>query len=154
MKTLQCLTSAASVLTAVTLVFAAISTVQAAEEQPTKALTVRDVMQQLGRDMQAVTGAIAMEDWKLVAELAPKIADHAEPPLKEKMRVMAWLGTDVPKFRGHDSRVHSAAVTMKEAAERDDGQAVIVAFSRVQQNCLACHQSFRQSFRQHFYGDQ
>jgi len=41
-------------------------------------------MEQLGRDMQAVTGAISMEDWARVVELAPKIARHAEPSLSEK----------------------------------------------------------------------
>ena len=33
-----------------------------------------------------------------------------------------------------------------------DGQAVIAAFSKTQQSCLACHQSFRQSFVEQFYG--
>ena len=116
-----------------------------------KPMALRSVMEKLGRDMQAVTGAISKEEWTLVAELAPKIAKHAEPPLGEKMRILGWLGTDAGKFRGFDGQVHDAASSMGDAAKRGDGQAVIAAFSKTQQSCLACHQSFRQSFMKQFY---
>ena len=117
-----------------------------------KPMALRSVMERLGRDMQAVTGAISKEEWTLVAELAPKIAKHAEPPLGEKMRILGWLGTDAGKFRGIDGQVQGAASAMGDAARRGDGQAVIAAFSKTQQSCLACHQSFRQSFVEQFYG--
>ena len=117
-----------------------------------KPMALRSVMEKLGRDMQAVTGAISKEEWTLVAELAPKIAKHAEPPLGEKMRILGWLGTDAGKFRGIDGQVQGAASAMGDAARRGDGQAVIAAFSKTQQSCLACHQSFRRSFVEQFYG--
>ena len=110
--------------------------------EATKPLALRGVMERLGRDMQAATGAISKEDWVLVAALAPKIASHAEPPLPEKVRILSWLGSDA----------HDAATAMGEAAKRRDGQAVIAAFAKVQQSCLGCHQSFRQPFVEHFYG--
>ena len=117
-----------------------------------KPMALRTIMERLGRDMQAVTGAISKEDWPLVAELAPRIANHAEPPMSEKMRILAWLGADAGKFRGLDGQVHDAATAMGEAAQRNDGQAVIAAFSKTQQSCLACHQSYRRSFVEKFYG--
>ena len=117
-----------------------------------KPMALRSVMEKLGRDMQAVTGAISKEEWTLVAELAPKLAKHAEPPLAEKMRILTWLGTDAKKFRGFDGQVQDAATAMGDAAKRGDGQAVIATFSKTQQSCLACHQSFRQSFVGQFYG--
>ncbi|WP_367186437.1 cytochrome c [Rhodoferax sp.] len=117
-----------------------------------KPMTLRTVMERLGRDMQAVTGAISKEEWALVAELAPKIAKHAEPPMSEKMRILAWLGVNAGKFRSFDGQVHDAATAMGEAAKRGNGQAVIAAFSKTQQSCLACHQSFRHSFVEQFYG--
>lgn len=117
-----------------------------------KPLALRSVMDKLGRDMQAVTGAISKEDWALVATLSPKIASHAGPPLPEKVRILAWLGGDSVKFRGFDGQAHEAATAMGEAAKRSDGQAVIAAFAKVQQSCLGCHQSFRQPFVEHFYG--
>lgn len=123
----------------------------AAAADEAKPMALRGVMQQLGRDMQAVTGAISQEDWARVARLAPQIARHAEPPLGEKMRILAWLGADAGRFRGFDEQVHQSAEAMGEAARRGDGQAVIESFAKVQQGCLACHQSFRKSFQEHFY---
>jgi cytochrome c556 len=118
----------------------------------TKPLALRSVMERLGRDMQSATGAISKEEWAAVAELAPKIANHAEPPASEKIRIVSWLGSEAGKFRSFDKQAHEAASAMGEAAKRRDGQAVIAAFSRVQQSCLGCHQSFRSSFVENFYG--
>lgn len=120
--------------------------------EPAEPLALQGVMQQLGRDMQTVTGAIATEDWGTVAELAPKIARHAEPPIAEKLRILSWIGSDAGKFRGFDGEVHDAATAMEEAAMRGDGQDVISAFSEVQLSCLGCHQNFREPFIKHFYG--
>ncbi len=117
-----------------------------------KPMALRTMMEKLGQDMQAVTGAISKEDWAMVAELAPRIAKHAEPPMSEKMRILSWLGADAGKFRGLDGQLHDAATAMGQAAQRNDGQAVIEAFSKTQQSCLACHQSFRHSFVEKFYG--
>ena len=140
---------------AVAAVMALAGSAMAENEAPTetsKPLALRRVMDELGRDMQAVMGAISKEDWALVATLAPKIASHAEPPLPEKLRILAWLGGETGKFRGFDRQAHEAATAMGEAAKRSDGQAVIAAFAKVQQSCLDCHQNFRQAFVEHFYG--
>lgn len=124
--------------------------VQAVEPQPPMAL--RGVMQQLGRDMQAVTGAISREYWAVVADLAVRIARHEQPPAREKLRILGWLGSEVGKFRGLDGEVEQAATALGEAAGRGDGAGVIAAFTKTQQSCLSCHQAFRQSFLEHFYG--
>lgn len=120
-------------------------------EEAAKPTALRGVMKQLGQDMQAVTAAISQEDWARVAELAPKIANHDQPPAMEKMRILGWLGTDAGRFRGYDAQVHDASTGMGEAAARGDGQAVIDAFAQVQQSCLGCHQNFRNAFVEHFY---
>lgn len=143
------LSAQAVALTVALLAVAAPLRVPAAE--PAKPMVLQNVMVKLGRDMQAVTGAISREDWAAVAELAPGIARHAEPPMSEKLRILAWLGTDAGRFRGFDEQVHEAAEAMGEAATRADGQAVIAHFGRVQQSCLACHQGFRKSFQEHFH---
>lgn len=137
---------------ALSLAVATAATGLAAEPvEAAKPMALRAVMEKLGDDMQAVTGAISKEDWTLVAELAPKIAKHAQPPLKEKMRILTWAGSDAGKFRGFDGQVQDAATAMGDAARRGDGQAVIGAFAKTQQSCLACHESFRQAFVEHFY---
>ncbi len=139
--------------TALTVVLlASVATFCARAAEPSAPMALRNIMAQLGRDMLAVVGGISTEDWTLVARLAPDIARHPEPPLSEKMRILKWLGTDAGRFRGFDGEVHDAAVAMGAAATRGDGQAVITDFAKVQQGCLACHQSFRKPFTEHFYG--
>lgn len=114
-------------------------------------LALRKIMHQMAKDMQRITGGIAHEDWALVTEIAPQIADHPQPPLSEKMRILAFVGTDTSKFKGHDKKTHQAAQELKVAAARQDGLAVISAFAALQNSCLACHQSFRKAFKEHFY---
>lgn len=122
---------------------------RAAEKE--KAMGLRLVMQELGRDMQAVTGAISREDWVMVAKLAPGIGRHAQPPAMEKMRIIKWVGKDAGQFRALDARVGQAADDMAAAASRGDGAETIRAFADVQQACLACHTQFRKPFVKHFY---
>jgi hypothetical protein len=107
---------------------------------------LRGVMQ-LGRHMQAVAGAISAEDWAEVARLAPQIAEHPEPPLTEKVRVLTWLGTDAVKFRGLDQQ---APRPTPWAMWPGAATAAPWTPCQVQQACLACHQGYRASFRQHF----
>ena len=114
--------------------------------------SLRSVMAQLGRDMQATSLAIVNEDWPAVARLAPKIANHPEPPLSQKVRILAWLGSNAGKFRGYDMQAHDAAQAMGAAAARSDGDAVIDAYARTQRACLGCHRNFRSDFISHFRG--
>jgi len=134
------------------LALAGATALQAHTDEEPPPMGLRIAMQKLGQDMQAVTGAIAMEDWAKVAELAPGIAHHAEPPPAEKVRIIGWLGANAGKFRGFDAQAHEAATTMGEAATRGDGLAVITAFAKVQEGCLGCHQGFRKAFIAHFHG--
>ncbi len=137
---------------ALPIALAATATTSLAHAAPEAApMALLGVMQKLGQDMQAVTGAIALEDWARVAELAPGIARHAEPPPEEKARIIGWLGPRAGNFRGYDAQTHEAATVMGEAASRSDGKAVIAAFAQIQQSCLGCHQEFRQPFLEHFY---
>lgn len=118
-----------------------------------KSMALRSVMKSLGRDMQTTTGAISKEDWPLVAEMAQKIARHAEPPLSERKLVLDWLGSDSELFEQLDEHTHEVARAMRQAAESGDGPQVIENFARLQNSCLACHQRFRQAFVEHFYAE-
>ena len=134
-----------------TLIVLSVAQVSRANEQATP-MALRTVMEQLEQNMQSVTSAIAREDWAKVTQLAPQIGSHPQPPLREKMRVLTWLGANAGEFRGFDKQTHEAAEAMGAAAARSDGDAVIAAFAKVQQSCLSCHQSYRTSFKEHFYG--
>jgi cytochrome c556 len=111
------------------------------------------IMQDMGKNMQTIADGISREDWKLVENTAPLIAEHPQPPLTEKIRILAYVGTDVSKFKSHDGKTHEAARVLEESATRDDGYAVIADFATLQNTCLMCHQRFRKSFQEHFYGN-
>lgn len=109
------------------------------------------IMQDLGKNMQGVADGIAREDWPAVATLAARIADHPQPPLAEKLRILAFVGKDTRRFRDYDQQNHEAAQWLAQAARRADGAATITAFANVQTACLGCHQQFRKPFQEHFH---
>lgn len=125
---------------------------RAADADKAKPLALRKIMQDLGKDMQAITDGIAREDWVLVAKTAPRIADHPQPPMGERMRILAFVGSNAGKFKQHDKRTHETARALERAAIRGDGRAVISTFATLQEACLACHQQFRKPFQEHFDG--
>lgn len=126
----------------------------AATDTPEQAapMALTGIMRDLSRDMQAVTDAIAREDWPKVATIAGRIADHPQPPLSEKLRILSFVGKDTSRFRSYDKQTHEAAQWLAKAAEREDGTGTITAFANVQTTCLACHQQFRKPFQEHFHG--
>jgi len=115
---------------------------------------LRGVMRDLDKNMQMISHGISLGDWQLVEKTALTIADHPKPPVSERMRVMMFFGTDMSRFKSHDTKTHNAAIALSETAAKKDGDAVIAEFARLQAACLACHQEFRRPFRKHFYGQQ
>lgn len=140
-------------LTVVGALLAAVGAPVAADTEKAKALALRKIMQDLGTNMQRITDGISREDWETVARIAPFIGEHPQPPLLEKMRILKFAGSDAGKFKGYDEKTHAAAQTLQQAARRGDGRAVISAFATLQNSCLACHESFRKPFVEHFYGE-
>jgi cytochrome c556 len=115
-------------------------------------LAFQRVMKDLGKHMQTVAGAIAQEDWELVAQTAPLIAAHPQPSAEEKARIVKFMGANMGKFKSFDMQTHEAAHDMEHAAHEQNGMQVIAAFQKVQASCLGCHQAFRKPFVEHFYG--
>jgi len=126
-------------------------TVAETGQQSTKQLALRGIMKDLGSNMQVVTDGISREDWALVEKTAPLIADHPQPPMSEKARIMGFMGSSMGKFKGYDDVTHEAAKSLGQAAAKQDGLAVIAAFQELQKACYGCHQDFRKSFAEHFY---
>ncbi len=123
-----------------------------AETNP-ESLALQKIMKGMGKNMQVIADGISREDWKLVEKTAPLIADHPQPPVFEKVKILAFVGTDVSKFKGYDGKTHEAARVLGESATREDGYAIISNFATLQNTCLMCHQHFRKSFQEHFYGN-
>lgn len=130
----------------VSLVFAT-TNAQAAEP-----LELQKVMKDLGKNMQIVTDGISREDWVLVEKTSRLIAEHPQPPFTEKMRIMGFMGTNMGKFKAFDGQTHEAANEMATAAQEKNGQRVISSFQKLQASCLGCHQAYRPTFVEHFYG--
>lgn len=115
-------------------------------------LALQQVMRDLGQNMQVITDGISRGDWGQVERTAPLIADHPQPPFSEKMRIMAFMGTNMGKFKAYDGETHEQALAVGKAAKAKDGQSVILAFQQLQTSCYSCHSEFRKPFVEHFYG--
>lgn len=137
------------IIVAVTLAALALPLSHAQAAEP---LQLQIVMKELGKNMQVITDGISREDWKLVADTAPKVAMHPQPPAAELERIEQYLGANMHKFETFDKKAHGAAHSLEHAANKQDGHQVIAAFQKVQDACLNCHQAFRSKFIEHFYG--
>jgi cytochrome c556 len=125
--------------------------VWAEDAEKAKPLALRKIMQEMGKSMQAITDGISREDWEVVARMAPLIAHHPQPPLAEKLRILSFVGSEAGKFKGYDEKISQTAQVLEQAAVHGNGQSVISSFATLQNSCLACHQSFRKPFVEHFY---
>lgn len=125
----------------------------AASAQAAEPLELQKVMKDLGKHMQTVTDSISREDWDTVAKIAPLIAEHPQPPLTEKMRIMKFMGAGMARFKAFDGKTHEAAEELAYSAREKDGQKVVDSFHKLQSACLSCHQEFRAPFVAHFYGN-
>ncbi|HET9452548.1 MAG TPA: cytochrome C [Aggregicoccus sp.] len=115
-------------------------------------LALRAIMRDMGKNLQVITDGISREDWALVERTAPLLAEHPQPPLGEKMRLLGFLGSKAGAFRDYDGQVRQAAQALGRAAGRKDGEGAIASFAGVQRSCLGCHQRFRQPLVERFYG--
>ena len=117
----------------------------------TEPLVLREIMQNLGKNMQVIADSIAREDWQQVEQAANDVANHPKPPLFEKTRILTFIGRDIGKFKNFDIKTHDLAQELSQLAKNKDGKAIIKSFSDLQNSCLNCHQIFRQDFIKHFY---
>ncbi|MDP2795828.1 MAG: cytochrome c [Sulfurisoma sp.] len=115
-------------------------------------LALQGIMKDLGKNMQAVVDGLSREDYATVEKAALAIADHPKAPLGEKMRVMAYVGTNAPRFKTLDGETHEHAMALAKASKGGNGEDAIAAFGKLQSSCFACHQAFRKPFKEHFYG--
>lgn len=116
-------------------------------------LELQKIMAQLGHKMQLITDAINNENWTLIEKNAAYIADHPRPPMSEKLKIMAFMGTDMAKFKDYDGETHKAAKVLVTAAKNKNGYTIIEKFAALQNTCLSCHQKFRPGFKAHFYAE-
>jgi len=115
-------------------------------------LALKGIMKDMGRNMQVIVDGISREDYAAVEKAALAIADHPQPPLGEKMRILGFVGGNTPRFKAFDGETHDHATALAKALNGANGEDAIAAFQKLQSSCLACHQTFRKPFQEHFYG--
>ena len=112
-------------------------------------------MKDLGKHMQTIAGAIAYEDWALVAKTAPLIAAHPQPPAAEKARIISFMGSNMGKFKSFDMQTHEAAHEMEHAAHGKGWRAGDRCISENADMAVwVATRISASSFVEHFYGKQ
>ena len=106
-------------------------------------LTLKDVMQGLHKNMENTTYGIIMEDYDLIEKSAQAIATHPTPAPEILKKIVAHLGTEMPKFKGFDLQVHDTALELKKAAIEQNTEALLKLHNEVLSGCVGCHQSYR-----------
>ncbi len=86
-------------------------------QRETKPLILRSIMAELGNNMQAITHAINIEDWAQVSASAELIAEHPQPPMTERIRILSFVGSNISQFKEHDEKTHQAAKVLSETAK-------------------------------------
>jgi hypothetical protein len=108
-------------------------------------LTLRQVMQEILADYQAVAGAIAVDNGELAADAARRIANHRLPrggmlPYLSLEKVTNQALSVLPAM---EEAVEGGARQLAEAAEKGDMVAAAQHFGTVTSGCVACHAHFR-----------
>jgi cytochrome c556 len=122
------------------------------DAQATQPLALRNIMKALGQNMQVITDGISRGEWALVEQAAVRVAEHPQPPLPERLRIVAFAGTNAGRFKAHDGDTQAAAEAVAKSARAKDGEATILAFQSLQTGCFNCHREFRKPFVEHLYG--
>ena len=108
-------------------------------------LTMRQVMQEILADYQAVAGAIATDNGELAADAARRIADHPLPrggklPYLPREKIN---GRDLGVLPAMEDAVEGSARRLAAAAEKGDMGTAAQQFGAMTAGCVACHAHFR-----------
>lgn len=115
----------------------------AADESP----SLLQIMRQLGHELNQLSDGLWRDDYAAIATAAQAIADHPQPPVAERTRIITGLGADAGRFRQGDQAVHDAALAVKEAAERQDAEQLLPHYLDLVTGCRRCHTAFRARVR-------
>lgn len=107
----------------------------------------KEVMQRIALNMSKLIDPIMKSDFAEIDAIAEHVANHDEPPLTHRMRIIAELGLDFTDFKKYDDDVHMSSVAMQTAAKNKDIEAVIINYGKTMQNCNNCHKKYRERIR-------
>jgi hypothetical protein len=108
-------------------------------------LTMRQVMQELLADYQAVAGAIATDNGELAADAARRLAHHRLPRggMLPYLALDKINAKDLGVLPAMEEAVEGGAMKLAAAAEKGDMAAAARHFGDVTAGCVACHAHFR-----------
>lgn len=108
-------------------------------------LTMRQVMQELLADYQAVAGAIATDNGELAADAARRLAHHRLPRggMLPYLALDKINAKDLGVLPAMEEAVEGGAMKLAAAAEKGDMAAAARHFGDVTSGCVACHAHFR-----------
>ncbi len=121
-------------------VFSVCLLTSAGKSEPGK--TLKEIMLNMGADLNRVHDGIMAENYDSVAQAAQKIAEHPKPV--NAMQILGLLGIfDMPAFKSHDSNVHDLATEISNAAKQKNLEIVLLKTNDLVKACVSCHQNFR-----------
>jgi len=123
----------------------------ASAETAEEPLMIRKIMQAMQSNIIQIEQGIDKQDWDLVSQNALAIADHPAPPLFEKLRIFAYINTDLGEFKKLDKKTHETAKIIGDMALQDDKSNILATVTELKESCEQCHQVFRQEFQANFY---
>ena len=108
---------------------------------------VKEAMQSLSLNMQAVVNAAMLNDYGQIYKLAEKIENHEGPPIKHRLALLAELKLDIANFKSFDDKVRANAIAMKEAAQNQNMKLILKEFGKITEECINCHAIYRERIR-------
>ncbi len=113
--------------------------------QASNSLDLQTIMRLIMTDINMINEGIYTQNFQLIKQGAAAINQH--PPLSDETRmfIQKTLGDQMPAFGGYDKLVHNHADSIKEAAIQHDMKKVLEQYRIVQQGCVNCHTSFRET---------
>lgn len=117
--------------------------VKSAAKQQAGTKSLKQIMQKLNKDYSSLNHAILLEDFNSAAQAAYAIAYHDKPSMNQRMKILSSLGTDMPKFKQADGKVHALAIKIEAAAKARDMPLLMQRQSQMLSACMACHSIYR-----------
>lgn len=124
---------------------ATLGKLQASHPRHSKALTLRQVMQEILSEYQGVAAAVATDNAEHAADGARRLADHRIPvggllPYFPLDKINEASLSVLPAM---NDAVEGAALRLAQAADRGDMAEAASRLGEIATGCVACHQFFR-----------
>ena len=108
----------------------------------------KEVMQRISVDMSKLIDPIMKGDFAKVHEIAEHVANHSEPPLSHRLKIIAKLGLDFTDFKKYDDEVHINSVAIQASANNKDIEGMIDNYWKTMKSCHGCHKKYRERIRE------